>query len=99
MALKGYKLALQADQDLVDIYDFGNYKFGANQANKYLLKLDVCFLKLVEIPRIGKSRNEIKQGLRSFPIDSHVIFYRIMTDHIRIVRVLHCSRDIPKLFE
>lgn len=28
--------------------------------------------------------------------NSHIIFYRICTDHIRIVRVLHGSRDLPQ---
>ena len=28
---------------------------------------------------------------------SHVIFYRVLKDRIRIVRVLHGSRDLPNI--
>ncbi|MDX9789405.1 MAG: type II toxin-antitoxin system RelE/ParE family toxin [Candidatus Kapabacteria bacterium] len=47
---------------------------------------------------MGGTRNEIKESLYSFPKDNHIIFYRILDDHIRIVRVLHGSRDIPEHF-
>ncbi|WP_363315644.1 type II toxin-antitoxin system RelE/ParE family toxin [Chryseobacterium sp. sg2396] len=53
---------------------------------------------MVMNPYSGKKRNEVKSGLYSFPKDHHVIFYRILDDHIRIVRVLHGSRDIPNYF-
>jgi len=44
---------------------------------------------------MGRTRNEIKKELRIFPKASHVVFYRILKDTIRIVRVLHGSKDLP----
>nr|WP_262888428.1 type II toxin-antitoxin system RelE/ParE family toxin [Chryseobacterium cheonjiense] len=49
-------------------------------------------------PTSGKTRNEIKQGLYSFPKGNHIIFYRLSDTHIIIVRILHGSRDIPNFF-
>jgi toxin ParE1/3/4 len=49
-------------------------------------------------PEIGRLRPELSvQGLRSFPVQTHVIFYLAQQDGIEVVRVLHGSRDIPSL--
>lgn len=95
MSKKFYVLSEIADKDLENIFDFTNEKFGFDQAEKYLLEIDDVFQKLVQNPRFGKQRNEIKSGLYSFPKDNHIIFYRILDSHIRIVRILHGSRDLP----
>lgn len=98
MTRRSYILSEFADKDLEDIFDYTRLNFGFDQAEKYLLEIEDVFQNLVENPKSGRKRNEIKEGLYSFPKDNHVIFYRILDLHIRIVRVLHGSRDIPKLF-
>ncbi|MFL9835757.1 type II toxin-antitoxin system RelE/ParE family toxin [Chryseobacterium terrae] len=98
MSKKFYILSEIADKDLEDIFDYTFDEFGFDQAEKYLLEIEEIFQALIKNPELGKARNEIKQGLYSFPKDNHVIFYRILGDYIRIVRVLHGSRDTPKYF-
>ena len=87
-----------ADEDLEDIFDYTTTEFGLEQAEKYLNEIEDVFQNLLLNPELGKTRNEIKEGLYSFPKDNHIIFYRILENNIRIVRVLHGSRDIPKYF-
>ena len=98
MSRKIYILSEIADKDFEDIFDLTLDEFGFDQAEKYLLEIEEIFQNLIINPQIGKKRDEIKQGLYSFPKDNHIIFYRILDNHIRIVRVLHGSRDIPKYF-
>ena len=98
MSRKIYILSEIADKDLEDIFDYTFDEFGFDQAEKYLLEIEEIFQNLIINPQIGKKRDEIKQGLYSFPKDNHIIFYRILDNHIRIVRVLHGSRDISKYF-
>ena len=98
MSRKIYILSEIADKDLEDIFDYTFDEFGFDQAEKYLLEIEEIFQNLIINPQIGKKRDEIKQALYSFPKDNHIIFYRILDNHIRIVRVLHGSRDIPKYF-
>ena len=98
MSRKIYILSEIADKDLEDIFDYTFDEFGFDQAEKYLLEIEEIFQNLIINPQIGKKRDDIKQGLYSFPKDNHIIFYRILDNHIRIVRVLHGSRDIPKYF-
>ena len=98
MSRKIYILSEIADKDLEDIFDYTFDEFGFDQAEKYLLEIEEIFQNLIINPQIGKKRDEIKQGLYSFPKDNHIIFYRILDNHIRIVRVLHGRRDVPKYF-
>ena len=91
-----YVLAEAAKNDLQEIYGFGIHKFGHSQATKYLEGLREYFKALTTNPDLGKQRDEIKVGLYSLPHVSHIIFYRILPDRIRIVRVLHGRSDIPK---
>lgn len=94
-----YRLSQEADQDLEDIFEYTQSEFGLNQAIDYLNECEVIFSQLLQNPKMGRTRNEIKQNLRCFPKGSHIIFYRILQDHIRIVRILHASRDYPQFFE
>ena len=76
-----YILSQQSQEDIEAIYEF-------ELLNQFEL--------LTTNPEIGKQRNEIKSGLYSLPHASQIIFYRIFENHIRIVRVLHRSRDLRK---
>ncbi|TQI71429.1 toxin ParE1/3/4 [Gramella sp. Hel_I_59] len=94
-----YILSKKTQEDINDIYEFGVNKFGQDQAIEYLIGLRTHFELLLKNPLIGKKRDEIKEGLFSFPFISHIVFYRIFNNHIRIVRVLHGSRDIKKFIK
>lgn len=98
MSKEFYILSEIADEDLEDIFDYTMNEFGFEQAEKYLTEIEDVFQSLLTNPELGKTRNEIKTGLYSFPKDHHLIFYRILDNHIRIVRVFHGSRDIPRYF-
>ncbi len=88
-----------ADNDIVDIYSYTAVKFGQTQAVDYLVGLDQLLISLTSNVLIGRERNEIRTSLRSIPYVAHVVFYRILPDRIRIVRIIHASRDLPKHFE
>lgn len=54
---------------------------------------------LCNTPLKGRARPEIREGLRSHIQESHIVFYRLIKDRIRIVRILHGSRDLPQNFK
>jgi len=93
-----YRLSLEAERDLEDIFDYTVQEFGVDLAITYVSDFEEVFMSLVANPELGRKRAEIRNGLRSFVKESHTIFYRILKSHIRIVRILHNSRDIIKFF-
>ena len=54
---------------------------------------------LARNPHMGRERDELREGLRSFPHGRYVIFYRIGEADVQIVRVLEGERDLPPLLE
>ena len=46
-------------------------------------------------PHMGRRRDELRPGLRSFSHGRYVIFYRIGDPEVQIVRVLEGERDLP----
>ena len=46
----------------------------------------------------GRSRDELRAGLRSLLSDPYVIFYRVRDGVPEIVRVLHGRRDLDAIF-
>lgn len=97
--IQSYELAEVAAHDLSEIYDYTALEYGNDQAIKYLASFEKMFDTLVKQPRMGKDRPEIVKGLRSLVYERHTIFYRIMKVKIRIVRVLHTSRDVLKFLK
>jgi len=93
--VSSYILAEAAEADVSDIFDYTLGAHGSKQAADYLSGLEEALAALVQQPGLGRARPEIREGLHSIPYQHHVIFYRIMTDHLRIVRILHARRDLP----
>jgi toxin ParE1/3/4 len=46
---------------------------------------------------MGRKRDELISGLRSFPVGRYLIFYSTLPDGIEAVRVLHSARDLDAL--
>ena len=56
------------------------------------------FTQLSENPDMGKSRDELFPGALSFPVGSHLIFYRQTGNQIEIARVPHNRMDYEQHF-
>ncbi len=93
-----YELSSEADRDIEEIFDYTVAEHGLAKAVDYVDNFDPLFTRLIENPQLGRDRREILEGLRSISQESHIVFYRILKDRIRVVRVLHGSRDLPTLF-
>ena len=96
---KGYKLSQEADNDMAGIFDYTESEYDLQKAIDYTLQFNSVFTRLSLEPKLGRSRNEIREGLRSLIQNKHVIFYRILKEHIRIVRVLHSRSDLPRFLK
>jgi toxin ParE1/3/4 len=62
-------------------------------------RLDEQFRMLAAQPMMGRAREELAPGVRSFPFGRYVVFYMPLDDGIDVVRVLHGARDIDVVFK
>ena len=54
--------------------------------------------KLAKWPEMGRARPELHPDIRSFPVGSYMVFYRVLPDALQVARVLHQRRDVESLF-
>jgi toxin ParE1/3/4 len=94
-----YRLSRAAQADLREIRAYTKTTWGETQAREYLSGLRSGLERLADATVIGKTRDDIAQGLRSFPLARHVVFYREYSDGIEVVRVFHASMDVERQFE
>ena len=97
--MSGYKLSKLAQEDIIRIADYTLETWGEKQTTKYLSQLEQRLESLVENPLLGKTRDDIKEGYRSYPEGSHIIFYRIKKDFIEIIGIPNQREDIEHHFD
>ena len=88
----------RAADDLIDIWDY-IADDNVARADAFIDDADAQFRLLAEQPMLGRAREELGPGVRSFPLGRYVIFYEVIPDGIAIVRVLHGARDFGPLFQ
>ena len=87
----------EAEEDLIGIWLY-IASDNPRRADRYLDLLDEKMRLLASSPGLGCVRPELGPGLRGFPVDDYVVFYRAAPPGVEIVRVLHGARDIEALF-
>ena len=87
----------QAREDLIDIWlHIAADDPGA--ADRVLDRLEMAAMNLIENPRMGPARDDIRRGLRYLVSDTYLILYHLVKDGVEIVRVVHGRRDLFGLF-
>lgn len=92
-----YEVPLQAIRDMNSIWAY-IAKDSEEAATRLVDKFLEEFENLAAMPGTGRRREELAPGLHSFPVGNYLIFYRIESEIIRIVRIVHGSRDLRRLF-
>lgn len=86
-----------AETDILDIWDF-IAEDSMDEADRWLDALDEKLRLWATQPLMGRDRQELLPGLRSFPFGRYVVFYCPLTDGLDVLRVLHSSRDLDSGF-
>jgi toxin ParE1/3/4 len=62
----------------IDLSEIWDYIAADNEtrADDFVDLIDQKFQALAGHPNLGRSREELEEGLRSFPVGKYVIFYR-----------------------
>ncbi len=95
-----HRLTAQAEADLDQIWDYIVQESGKLEiARRQVVSLTDRFFLLTKHPYLGRPRDyDLGAGRRSYPVDRHVIVYRIEGQNVLILRVIHGSRDIQAMF-
>lgn len=87
-----------AEEDLTDIWLYVAQQRSIRTADRLTARVIGKFPSLALHPGMGRRREELGVGIRSFPVGNYVIFYKPTEDGISILRVLHGARDIENAF-
>jgi toxin ParE1/3/4 len=89
-------LSEAAAGDLEAIYLHGFARFGEMQAEAYADGLRRTLSLLADNPRLGPACDDVRPRYRRFRYQAHVIFYRVVGQTVRVIRVLHSAMDVER---
>lgn len=97
---KGYRVvyAPSAEHDLRELWRY-IAQFNVVAADKLYDTIKSRTATLKYFPNRGRYRDDLQEGLRMNVVGSHVIFYRVEGNVVRVVRVLHGARNLANVFK
>ena len=96
MRNKTYRLYPKAIEDLESIYLYSRQEFGLQRTEDYIFAIETSFQYLADDPLIARKCDYIRQGLKTFNIGSHVIFFKTTNYGIAVIRVVHQSMEFRR---
>lgn len=85
----------EAEQDLLQIYDFIADAANAERAYSYVERIRTYCMEFNLFPERGTRRNDLRPGLRTVGFERRVtIAFHIAPEIVSIDRILYAGRDI-----
>ena len=91
-----YALTEEATKDIQGILESSIEEFGIERTERYYISLKECLDLLTLNPDMGNNAEDILPNYLRFPHEGHIIFYKISSASILIVRILHKRMDAKK---
>lgn len=92
--MKRIRVSTLAEKDLDEIwYEIAKRSGSIEIANGVIDSITNVFSLFAKNPEAGRHRDEIELGVRSFPIEKYMIYYRQSGQYLVISRVIHGMRD------
>jgi len=91
-----HRLSAEAEAELDQIWWYTACQSGsAARARSVVARITDRFPLVAANPYMGRSRDDLRPGLRSFAAGEYLIFYRIEGSDVVVLRIVHGRRDIP----
>jgi len=84
--------------DLDDVWDYIACD-SIDEADGFIDRILRKCLLIAENPEVGRARDELVKGVRSFPVGNYLIFYHVSDDVVYVDRVLSGYRDLLAAFD
>nr|WP_250809527.1 type II toxin-antitoxin system RelE/ParE family toxin [Neorhizobium tomejilense] len=81
----------EAEQDLINIYNFIEAYAGRITAQRKLAEIETVTYRLVDLPKIGTIRDDLIPGLRAVPAAEKAVVCFTVDDETRTVFILCVS--------
>ena len=89
-----HRLAPQAQTELSNIWTYIVREGGSVAAADAVIDaITERFYLLSQFPRIGRAREDLRSGLRSFAVGRYVIIYLVDDEGVEILHVFHSRQD------
>lgn len=92
----GHALTPAAQADLEEIWDYSAGRWGEAQAERYTRDIQTACQALVDGTMVGRSAADIRPGYRKIAVGSHVMYFRVRSGRVEIVRILHRRMDVER---
>ncbi len=90
------RLAKRAQRDYANIQVYTIRTWDGQQWERYQAALHHAFQTIGDNPAIGRARDELRPGYRSYAVEQHVILYRVTRDAVLVMRIIAARRDIQR---
>lgn len=87
-------LTRRAQRDIERLLVHTEQQWGEEQRYIYAHAIDRALKLLGDNPNIGRLRDDLRSAYRVYPIEQHLILYRITSRSVSISRVLHRRMDV-----
>lgn len=94
--MKPLAISAAAREDLRAIAAYTRREWGAAQSERYLGRIRSRMSQLRTREDFGVMRPDLGRNLRSLSCEQHVIFYKLSSEAIEIVRILHQRMDVHR---
>ena len=88
-----YRLSPAAERDLESIWQYTFTQWGVEQAHRYTDALIIALGTLADSPQTALTCDHIRIGYRARIIERHIIYFRVTTYGIAVIRILHQRMD------
>jgi toxin ParE1/3/4 len=96
--MSNLRITEQGRADLDELWDW-RAQHSEAAADALLDKIMTKAQLHAQFPGMGRPRDDLAAGLRSFVVSPYVVFFLPADDGIMIVRILHGSRDIDSILK
>lgn len=93
------RLTWPARQDLTGLLAHSEQVWGEDQALDYEMAIVAAFDVVRRHPEIGEARPQHFAGGRIYPARRHIVYYRIDSIGIQVVRILHEPQSTKEQFD
>lgn len=91
-----YILSPKAASDLDEIWNHTLAQWGDAQAERYIRDIQQAIEGAVADPRRGRPCDHIRTGYFKLSAGAHVIFYRLVSGELDVIRILHQRMDFDR---